>query len=80
MTDLTTKSERAWAIWSEEHQAWWRPDSCGYSQSIRNAGRYTEEEAQKIALSANRLGMRFNEVPFKLPIDWDEWLIGKTGR
>lgn len=72
--------EREWAIWSEEHKAWWRPDSCGYSQSIRNAGRYTEEEAQRIIRNANWEGMKLNEVPFKLPMDWDDWLLGATGR
>lgn len=40
--------EQKWAIWSVEHQAWWRPDGVGYSKKMEHAGRYTAEEAWEI--------------------------------
>ncbi len=46
-------SERAWVIWSEEHQAWWAPAKQGYTSSLKNAGRYTQAQAQEIEQSAN---------------------------
>lgn len=32
-------------IWSDEHKAFWRPDSMGYTNEFISAGRYTREEA-----------------------------------
>jgi len=40
-------------IWSNEHNSWWMPNSCGYTQSSKYAGRYTLEEAIKICNGAN---------------------------
>lgn len=49
-------------IWSEEHGAWWRPNNHGYTQSMKQAGRYTYEQARAISHSANG-GGTFCEVP-----------------
>lgn len=49
-------------IWSEEHGAWWRPNSCGYTKSLKEAGQYSYDGAFKIASNANAHG-RFCEVP-----------------
>jgi hypothetical protein len=51
-------------VWSEEHGAWWRPGRSGYTQSIREAGRYSLDEAAEIVEKANRYldAGRFNEV------------------
>ena len=35
-------------IWSNEHDAWWRPESCGYTTFIESAGRYSKAEAEDI--------------------------------
>lgn len=35
-------------VWSHEHGAWWRPKSNGYTIDMRQAGRYSREEAIKI--------------------------------
>lgn len=47
-------------IWSNEHGAWWRPNSCGYTKDQSDAGQYDLQEATDICLSANR-GDRFPE-------------------
>lgn len=36
-------------VWSNEHQAWWGADHCGYTRIIDNAGRYDRDEAFRIA-------------------------------
>jgi hypothetical protein len=50
-------------VWSEEHGAWWRPGRAGYTRSIREAGRYSLDEAAAIVENANRyVRDGFNEV------------------
>lgn len=46
MTSATATDK--WIIWSNEHRAYWRPDSCGYTRRIDDAGRYSYEEARSI--------------------------------
>jgi hypothetical protein len=38
-------SEIVYLLWSNKHGAWWRPDGRGYTDSIEEAGDYTEAEA-----------------------------------
>lgn len=38
-------------IWSNEHGAWWRPGSFGYTSDIAEAGRYGKDEATRICTS-----------------------------
>jgi hypothetical protein len=40
-------------IWSNQHQAFWRPDKRGYACYIEEAGRYDEAEAVQIVLKAS---------------------------
>ena len=40
-------------IWSIEHDAWWRPGRVGYTCELRQAGRYTRDEADAILDRAN---------------------------
>lgn len=46
-------SPSEWVIWSEEHGAWWAPGKWGYTKSLAEAGRFSEEDAQAICQSAN---------------------------
>lgn len=39
-------------VFSWEHDAFWRPNRCGYTRLIEEAGRYSKEEAQKICSDA----------------------------
>jgi hypothetical protein len=56
-------SEGRLLIWSEEHGAWWKPGRIGYTRSIREAGRYSFDEAAEIVDTANRyLKSGFNEI------------------
>lgn len=36
-------------VWSNQHRAWWRPNSCGYTIDVRAAGHYSREEAISIS-------------------------------
>jgi hypothetical protein len=45
---------KVFLVWSEEHGAWWRPGRMGYTRSIREAGRYSLEDAADICERANR--------------------------
>jgi hypothetical protein len=35
-------------VWSMEHDAWWRPNHCGYTNSLFDAGLYTKAQADEI--------------------------------
>lgn len=39
--------QRHWLVWSNEHGAFWRPDSMGYTSDIKQAGRYTQGQARR---------------------------------
>lgn len=54
-------SQQQFLIWSEEHGAWWRPHRCGYTTSMKNAGRYDALSAEQIVREANA-GGQFHEV------------------
>jgi hypothetical protein len=43
-----------WLVWSNEHQAWWRPCRSGYTTLTHEAGWYSEREADEIVTNANR--------------------------
>ena len=44
---------KKWLIWSIEHNGWWMPNHNGYTRRVDYAGRYSFEEAKKIAEGAN---------------------------
>jgi hypothetical protein len=45
-------------IWSQKHNAWWRPDGWGYTDSIDDAGRFAEGEAVKAVVASAQCGIR----------------------
>lgn len=51
---------RLYKIWSNEHNAWWKPNSKGYTQERKLAGAYKEHEALDIVERAN-IGLK--DVP-----------------
>lgn len=45
-----------WLIWSNEHRAYWAPNSCGYTPYLERAGRYQYHAARRICERANLCG------------------------
>lgn len=66
-------------IWSNEHRAWWGPNSRGYSTGLGNAGVYLREDALQICRdaipTASHVGA-ISEVPVRKE-DVDEFLAGQ---
>jgi len=54
-------TNRIWLIWSHEHNAWWRPNSAGYTRHIESAGSYTKAKASEIC--RQRGPKKFEEDP-----------------
>lgn len=46
------RREEPYLVWSNEHRAWWRPNSAGYTTHVSAAGRYSRDEAIGIAKGA----------------------------
>lgn len=46
-----------WLVWSNEHNSWWAPDRCGYTEDPARAGLYTFDEAMTICRQANKYVM-----------------------
>ena len=65
-----------YVIWSEEHGAWWAKAKWGYTRSITQAGRFDQDEAERIVVEGNKVvqpdnayspfainpGRKFNEL------------------
>lgn len=52
-------------IWSNEHRAWWRPNSQGYTADIGMAGVYTEDSMREICAGAT---LHWDQAPNELPV------------
>jgi hypothetical protein len=70
-------SEPKYLIWSEEHGAWWRPGSAGYTHFMTEAGRYIKAHAELIVADANYVihpssgflpDRKFNEIAIPDPL------------
>ncbi|NOW44079.1 hypothetical protein FHW96_000206 [Novosphingobium sp. SG751A] len=46
---IDPRDAQKYLVWSNEHAAWWGKDRRGYTRIIANAGRYSRDEALKIA-------------------------------
>lgn len=55
-------SSPLYAIWSEEHQGWWRQSRWGYTARLAEAGLFLKPEADMIVENANF--SKFNECAF----------------
>jgi hypothetical protein len=45
---MTPDKDLRWMIWSNEHHAWWRAHSNGYTRQVEQAGTYSYAEAKAI--------------------------------
>lgn len=73
-------SDTPYVIWSNEHRAWWRANSQGYTTVLAAAGRYSRTEAISIA-SGSRDGWGPNRVPDEIALpaaDAEEMLALST--
>lgn len=52
-----------YAIWSIEHNAWWRPGSMGYTDHLSEAGHYGYVEAVRIVDRANLVAFHECMIP-----------------
>ncbi|HEY9410982.1 MAG TPA: hypothetical protein VIP77_15495 [Jiangellaceae bacterium] len=52
MRDIQEPPVKVWLVWSNEHDAWWKPNRCGYHHDVWQAGRYSERDAAGICRSA----------------------------
>lgn len=64
-------SNIVYLLWSNKHNAWWRPASAGYTDSIEEAGDYTEAEAVARVKQSALCGDR-NQVTLMVaaPYNW----------
>ncbi len=65
------KSTLKYCVWSNEHNAWWKPNHSGYTQSVEGAGLYPYDEAIDICNRAN-YGWDMDSIkriPNELPIE-----------
>lgn len=61
--------ERNYLVWSNEHSSWWGPNHNDYVTTVKEAGRYTRDEALSICISAmpGRFGSEpMHEIPVLL--------------
>lgn len=63
-------------LWSQMRGAWWRTDGLGYTDSIDEAGRFTEAEAVPRVVASAQSGIR-DKVTFMVaaPDNWDDRVL-----
>lgn len=57
-----------WLVWSNQHRAWWRAASAGYTIRIDEAGRYCLKEALSIC-SGGRDPIKTNGGRYTIPAE-----------
>ncbi|MFB4265357.1 hypothetical protein [Nonomuraea sp. GTA35] len=62
MRGINEPPVKVWLVWSNEHDAWWKPQRCGYHHDVWQAGRYSETEAAEICRRA-AYGWRNGSLP-----------------
>lgn len=67
LSERTNEAPAMFLIWSNEHRAWWRPGSAGYTIHAEAAGRYSHRDALRICSGA-RDGWRPGSPPPEVPV------------
>lgn len=60
-------------LWSNKHQAWWRPDAMGYTTDTARAGRYAAADATRHVVESAMCG-RLDQVTCMVaaPENWGQ--------
>lgn len=64
-------SEAMFLIWSNQHRAWWRPNSRGYTTFAKAAGIYTFEQARGMSWQGRAGWAEDGLVPDELAVPLD---------
>lgn len=51
-------SDMVYLLWSNKCSMWWKPNSWGYTDDVREAGRYSEAEAVELVVRSAMCGIR----------------------
>jgi hypothetical protein len=65
---MSEASDNQYLIWSNEHRAWWGPGHCGYTRGLRDAGRYSRDQAIQVCRDAIPTAMHvgtISEIPVR---------------
>lgn len=68
----------AYLVWSNMHNAFWRPDQAGYTSQLAQAGRYSRERAIGICAGC-RDGYDSKMVPTEIPLRLDAVMCAQPG-
>lgn len=60
--------EGLYLVWSNQHRAWWRPKSAGYTDDVKRAGRYSRAEAISISFRGRDGWGSPKDIPDELAI------------
>ena len=75
MTEAQNKkaneSKPLFLIWSNQHGAWWRPNSQGYTGFAKSAGLYTLDEAKSISWQGRDGWGEDGKIPDELVVSID---------
>ena len=62
-----TVGRDTYLVWSNQHRAWWRANSAGYTIRLSEAGRYNRDEAIRICAHAHG-GWKTGLMPPEIPV------------
>lgn len=79
---IAAKPDEPYLVWSNQHRAWWRANSAGYTNDVTQAGRYERAEAISISFQGRDGWHSQKGVPDELAIaerDVPTFALSTTG-
>lgn len=62
--------QNKYVIWSTEHRAWWKAESCGYTTETEDIGLYDLEDATNIVHDSN-IAVGKGQTPEEFMFPWE---------